>query len=203
MDLNKGVLIATSNRGKIKEIKHILIDVGHIRFISLSELDHDGFEVEEHGLSFKDNALIKAEAYAEEFGYVALADDSGLEVEYLNGAPGINSARYAGIDATDEQRVQKLLGELNGVPATKRKAQFRCVICLYDPNGKESVFAEGVCTGVITNAPSGSNGFGYDPIFIPDGYKCTLAELSPEQKNSISHRGRALRSLKEKLLHLK
>ena len=203
MDLSKGILIATSNKGKIKEIKHILADVKHIKIISLTEIHGHGFDVEEHGKTFQENALIKAKAYAEKFGYVALADDSGLEVDYLNGAPGMNSARYAGDDATDEERVKKLLGELKDVPATKRTARFRCIVCLYDPASGDKMFSDGVCSGVITNAPSGSNGFGYDPIFIPDGYKCTMAELPSEQKNSISHRGRALKVLKEKLLHLK
>jgi XTP/dITP diphosphohydrolase len=203
MDLSKGILIATSNKGKIKEIKHILSDIEHIKIISLTEIHGHGFDIEEHGKTFQENALIKAKAYAEKFGYVALADDSGLEVDYLNGAPGINSARYAGENATDEERVKKLLGELKDVPATKRKARFKCVICLYDPVSNDKLFAEGVCSGVITNAPSGDNGFGYDPIFIPDDYKCTMAELTPEQKNIISHRGRALLLLKERLLYYK
>ena len=203
MDLSKGILIASSNKGKIKEITHILDGIKGIRLVLLSEIHKHGFDVEEHGKTFQDNALIKARAYAEKFGYVALADDSGLEVEYLNGAPGINSARYAGENATDEERVKKLIGELKDVPATKRKARFKCVVCLYDPISGDKIFAEGVCAGLITNAPSGNNGFGYDPIFVPDGYKCTMAELLPEQKNSISHRGRALQELKENLLHLK
>ena len=203
MDLSKGILIATSNKGKIKEIKHILSDIDHIKFISLSEIHGNGFDVEEHGKTFQENALIKAKAYAEKFGYVALADDSGLEVDYLNGAPGINSARYAGENATDEERVKKLLTELKGVPENKRTAQFSCVVCLYDPVSGHKIFTEGFCPGVITDAPSGHNGFGYDPIFIPDGYKNTMAELAPEQKNSISHRGKALLLLKAQLLHSK
>lgn len=121
MDLSKGILIATSNKGKIKEIKHILSDIDHIKFISLSEIHGHGFDVEEHGKTFQENALIKAKAYAEKFNYVALADDSGLEVDYLNGAPGINSARYAGDKATDEERVAKLLSELKGIPEDKEK----------------------------------------------------------------------------------
>jgi XTP/dITP diphosphohydrolase len=199
MDLSKGLLIATSNKGKIKEIKQILGDIKNIKIVLLSEIHGHSFEVEEHGKTVQENALIKAKAYAEKFGYVALADDSGLEVDYLNGAPGINSARYAGVEATDEDRVKKLLIELKDIPTTKRTARFKCSVCLYDPSNGDKIFAEGICPGVIGLTSSGSNGFGYDPIFIPDGCKCTMAELSPEQKNSISHRGNALKSLKEKL----
>jgi len=203
MDLSKGILIASSNKGKIKEIKHILGDIKGIKLILLSEIHEHGFDVEEHGKTFQENALIKAKAYAEKFGCVSLADDSGLEIDHLKGAPGIASARYAGENATDEDRVKKLLGELKDVPATKRSARFKCVVCLYDPSSDDKMFAEGVCSGVIGTVPSGNNGFGYDPIFIPGGFKCTMAELLPEQKNSISHRGKALQSLKEKLLHSK
>ena len=200
MDLSKGILIASSNKGKIKEIKQIF---DGIKIITLSEIDAQGLDVEENGKTFKDNALIKAKAYAEKFGYICLADDSGLEVDALGGAPGINSARYAGDSATDNDRVKKLLHELSGLPATKRKAHFRCVVCLYDPRSDDTIFSEGICKGMICITPSGTNGFGYDPIFIPEGFRCTMAQLLPEQKNEISHRGRALRSLKEKMLHTK
>jgi len=200
MDLSKGVLIASSNKGKIKEIKQILDGV---KIITLLEINEQGIDVEENGKTFQDNAFIKAKAYAEKFGYVCLADDSGLEVDALGGAPGINSARYAGDNATDEDRVKKLLHELSGLAATKRRAHFKCVACLYDPYSGHKIFSEGICKGLICITPSGKNGFGYDPIFIPEGFRCTMAELLPEQKNEISHRGRALRSLKEKLLHTK
>lgn len=200
MDLSKGVLIATANKGKIKEIKELFNEV---KIITLPDIHEQGFDLEENGETFKDNAFIKAKAYAEKFGYICLADDSGLEVDALDGAPGINSARYAGDNATDQDRVKKLLHELTGLSANKRTAQFRCVVCLYDPNSGDKIFSEGLCKGIVCTTPSGTNGFGYDPIFVPEGFKCTMAELLPEQKNKISHRGRALTSLKEKLLHTK
>jgi len=200
MDLSKGILIASSNKGKIKEIKQIL---DGIKIITLLDINEQDIDVEENGFTFQDNALIKAKAYAKKFGYICLADDSGLEVDALDGAPGINSARYAGDNATDQDRVKKLLHELSGLAATKRKAHFKCVVCLYDPTNDDKIFAEGVCKGLICITPSGKNGFGYDPIFIPDGSRFTMADLLPEQKNEISHRGRALRLLKEKLLHTK
>jgi len=200
MDLSKGILIASSNKGKIKEIKQLLDGV---KILTLSDVHDDNFNVEENGNTFEDNSLIKAKAYAEKFGYICLADDSGLEVDALGGAPGINSARYAGDTATDQDRVKKLLHELHGLPATKRTAQFRCSVCLYDPNSGEKIFSEGICNGIICTTPSGTHGFGYDPIFIPEGFRCTMAQLLPEQKNEISHRGRALKSLKEKILHTK
>ena len=203
MDLSNGVLIATSNKGKIREIKHILGELKGLSLVLLSDIHEHGFDVVEDGDTFMANALIKAKAYAEAFNYVALADDSGLEVDLLNGAPGINSARYAGIEASDQDRVKKLLTEMEGVPKDKRTARFRCVVCLYDPVTGEKLFAEGACEGTIATSPSGNNGFGYDPIFIPEGFKMSMAELSAEQKNDISHRGRAISSLREKLLHTK
>jgi XTP/dITP diphosphohydrolase len=199
MDLSKGILIASSNKGKIKEIKQIL---GDRKIITLEDINERSFDVEENGLTFRENALIKAKAYAEKFGYVCLADDSGLEVDALDGAPGINSARYAGDNATDHDRVKKLLHELSGLAATKRRARFKCAVCLYDPASGDKIFSEGICKGLICITPSGTNGFGYDPVFIPEGFRYTMAELLPEQKNSISHRGRALQELKERLLHL-
>ena len=204
MDLSHGILVATSNKGKLKEIKQILSDVVHVAFLIPSSITTENFDAEETGSTFKENALIKAQAYAEKFKYVTLADDSGLEVDYLKGAPGVMSARYAGVGAKDADLCNKILKELDGVPFEKRTARFKCVICLYDPKSQKHVFSEGVCEGHIASKPSGSNGFGYDPIFIPEGFAPrTIAEFPPEVKNSISHRGRALQALKEKLLHLK
>ena len=200
MDLSKKILLATTNKGKIKEIKQILEGVD---ILTLLDLAQTSFEVEENGRTFKDNALIKAKAYAEKFNHATLADDSGLEVDALSGRPGVQSARYAGVDASDAERVKKLLVELESVPYAKRTARFKCVICVYDPFSKTNIFSEGVCQGHIGTISSGANGFGYDPIFIPEGFECTMAELLPEQKNKISHRGRALRALKEKILHSK
>lgn len=195
MDLSKGILIASANRGKIKELDKIFSD---FNITSLLELNAEDFDVPETGTTFKENAFIKAKAYAERFSMVALADDSGLEVDFLNGAPGINSARYA---ITDAERVARILKELKG--ATNRGARFVCVVCMYDPKTKETLFADGFCNGNIGIEPLGTNGFGYDPIFIPDGFSNTMAELEPDVKNSISHRARALKSLKEKILHTK
>jgi XTP/dITP diphosphohydrolase len=199
MDLSKGLLLATTNKGKIEEIKKILQLDQSIKIYFPADIGLSGLQVEEHGKTFKENALIKAKAYAKHSGFVSLADDSGLEVEALDGAPGVESARYAGLGAGDKAIVDKLLKELKSVPIEKRRARFFCIVCVYDPLSDESIFAEGECTGHIAFEAKGSNGFGYDPIFIPDTYELTMAQLSPEIKNSISHRGRALRSLKEKL----
>ncbi|MCX6112737.1 MAG: RdgB/HAM1 family non-canonical purine NTP pyrophosphatase [Proteobacteria bacterium] len=201
MNLSRGILLATSNKGKLKEIRQILGEVVHVQFYTLSDVNAENFDVEENGKTFKENALIKAKAYAEKFGFVTLADDSGLEVDYLKGAPGVKSARYAGTGAKDSDLYNKVLKELKGVPSEKRTARFKCVICLYDPEDVSYIFSEGVCEGVISTIPAGSNGFGYDPVFIPDGFAPkTIAELDPKIKNSISHRGRALEALKSKLL---
>jgi XTP/dITP diphosphohydrolase len=209
MDISRGILVATSNKGKLKEIQQILSDVVHVKFFTPSDVGVEKFDVEEDGLTFKDNALIKAKAYAEHFGYVTLADDSGLEVDFLKGAPGVNSARYAGVGAKDADLCSKVLKELDGVPAKERTARFKCVICLYDPGiaggrGDHHIFSEGVCEGSIAESPAGDNGFGYDPIFIPHGFApTTIAQFPPKVKNTISHRGRALQALKQKLLHHK
>lgn len=197
MDLSKGILIATSNRGKIKEIKHILRGV---KTKSLSDVHGYGFYVEENGKTFQDNAFIKAKACAERFGHIALADDSGLEVDSLQGRPGVESARYAGPDATDELRNQKLLSELKGVPTKERTARFTCVVCVYDPRSNKAVFGEGSCEGLISTEPRGTNGFGYDPVFEVKGFDGkTMAELSLEEKSSVSHRARALSDLSKKI----
>lgn len=198
MDLSNGLLIATTNKGKIKEISHILGD--SIKALSLNDVPGlCELDVEENGKSFKENAFIKAMAYAQNSGFVSLADDSGLEVEALNGEPGVKSARYAGIGAGDDAIVNKLLMEMKNIPSEKRRARFVCEICVSDPISKENIFSRGECAGHIAFEPKGKNGFGYDPVFIPEGYKETMAQLSPDLKNSISHRAKALRALKEKL----
>lgn len=203
MDLFRGVLVASSNAGKLKEIKEILKDSLHVNILSLRDMDAEAFEVEETGSTFEENALIKAKAYAEKFGYVTLADDSGLEVDHLKGAPGINSARYAGPGAKDAELCNKILKELEGVLPKNRTARFKCVVCLYDPGDMTYLFYEGTCEGMIASKASGKNGFGYDPIFIPKDFAPkTIAELSSDIKNSISHRGRALESLKRHLLQI-
>jgi len=165
----------------------------------LSLADFPSFpEVIEDGQSFLENALKKAKAASSYTGETTLADDSGLEVDALGGKPGILSARFSGADADDDKNNMKLLEVMKGVPAEKRGAAFRCVLVLFRPGGEYDVF-EGVLRGRIAEKPRGSQGFGYDPVFIVPEYQLTVAELAPDVKNQISHRGKALRALKKSL----
>lgn len=190
----KEVVLATGNKGKVKEFSNLLEGVFG-KIISLSDLGSPP-EVIEDGLTFRDNALKKAREIAQYSGKLTLADDSGLEVDALNGRPGIYSTRYSGEDATNKMNIVKLLAELGHNP--NRKARFVCVLALVDPNGEELV-VEGFCEGVILDEPRGEGGFGYDPVFyLPDKRK-TMAELEPELKNTISHRANALKRLKTEL----
>ncbi len=190
----KEVVLATGNKGKVKEFSNLLEGVFG-KIISLSDLGSPP-EVIEDGLTFRDNALKKAREIAQYSGKLTLADDSGLEVDALNGRPGIYSARYSGEGATNKTNIVKLLAELGDNP--NRKARFVCVLALVDPNGEELV-VEGFCEGVILGEPRGEGGFGYDPVFyLPDRRK-TMAELEPELKNTISHRANALKRLKTEL----
>jgi XTP/dITP diphosphohydrolase len=190
----KEVVLATGNKGKVKEFSNLLEGVFE-KIISLSDLGSPP-EVIEDGLTFRDNALKKAREIARYSGKLTLADDSGLEVDALNGRPGIYSARYSGEGATNKTNIVKLLAELGDNP--NRKARFVCVLALVDPNGEELV-VEGFCEGVILDEPRGEGGFGYDPVFyLPDRRK-TMAELEPELKNTISHRANALKKLKTEL----
>lgn len=190
----KEVVLATGNEGKIKEFSNLLEGVFG-KIISLSDLGSPP-EVVEDGLTFRDNALKKAREIAQYSGKLTLADDSGLEVDALNGRPGIYSARYSGEGATNKTNIVKLLAELGDNP--NRKARFVCVLALVDPNGEELV-VEGFCEGVILDEPRGEGGFGYDPVFyLPDRRK-TMAEVEPELKNTISHRANALKRLKTEL----
>ena len=192
----KRIVFASRNRGKIDEIRTMLTDVG-IDVGSLNDYP-DIPEIIEDGKSFLENALIKAKTVAEATGRTVLADDSGLEVDALGGAPGIYSARYAGEDADDGSKILRLLNELKGVPPEKRGALFRCVLVLYSPaNGRMETF-EGRWLGIIADRPVGRGGFGYDPIFILPDLGVTVAELSSEAKNRISHRGQAIAKLKER-----
>lgn len=184
------LLIATKNTGKIKEIETLLAD-SPIIVRSLQEFENI-VEPHETGSTFAENAILKAVYYAEKTGITALADDSGLEVEILDGRPGVLSARYAGETASDEKRVLKILGELEGVKENKRQAQFVCVIAIADKNGIVKRIEEGVCEGKIAFSPMGKNGFGYDPIFIPNGFSDTFGVISQEIKQKISHRARAM-----------
>lgn len=190
------LIVATRNMGKLLEIKKILEGV-HCRIYSLADFP-DLPEIEEDGATFEQNAVKKASTIAKLSGIPTLADDSGLIVDALGGRPGVFSARYAGRDATDEMNNVKLLDELRGVPSERRGAAFLCVIALCLPDGPCSTFS-GELRGTILEAPQGSEGFGYDPLFLVEGEGATLAELPLERKNRLSHRGKALELLKKKL----
>ena len=181
------LLIATGNRHKFQEISAIL-KFPHLSLVSLRELA-DIPQVVEDGATFEANAVKKAVTLARFTGLWTMADDSGLEVDALNGEPGVWSARYAGEPSDDAANNRKLLSNLKGV--ANRRARFRCVIALADPDGKARTVS-GACEGSLLTAVKGVGGFGYDPLFVPDGYGQTFAELSPEIKNTISHRARAL-----------
>jgi XTP/dITP diphosphohydrolase len=182
------LLLATNNKGKVEEFRQLLKGMCK-QIVSLAEAGVSNV-VEESGASFEENALIKAVEYARQTGMIALADDSGLEVDALGGEPGIRSARYAGAGASDEDRVRFLLSRLAGVPPERRGARFRCVIALATPEGKTAT-CEGQCEGVIALEPKGTHGFGYDPVFYFPQFGKTMAELTPEEKAKVSHRGRA------------
>lgn len=190
------VIIATHNQGKVKEIKELFSDLP----FDIKSLKDIGctLEVVEDEPDFAGNSLKKAAEISIALDEIVLADDSGLEVEVLGGKPGVYSARYAGENATDAQNNEKLLAALAGVPQERRAAAFRCVITLYFPGGY-TLQAQGSCPGRIAIAPKGAGGFGYDPLFILDAYDRTMAELTSEEKNAISHRGLALKKLKDML----
>lgn len=187
------VLLASGNRGKLREIKQILSGLG------MEVVPQSDFEVpdaDETGLSFVENAILKARHAAQLTGLPAIADDSGLEVDALNGAPGIYSARFAGPDASDAQNLQKLLAELKDVPEAERSARFQCLmVFMLHAQDPTPLICQGTWEGRILLAPQGENGFGYDPVFYVPGEDCAAAELSPETKNRLSHRGQALAKL--------
>ena len=187
------LVIASGNKGKIAEIREMLAELP-LQILSLEDYPKAP-EVVEDGESFFANALKKAKNLAEYTGLTVLADDSGLEVEVLHGAPGIRSARYAGDGATDEENNRRLLAELAGVPPGARRAVFRCVLVLYKPSGTFETF-EGRWSGIITDKPRGGNGFGYDPLFYLPERGLTVAEISREEKNRWSHRAQAVSALK-------
>lgn len=195
----KTIVLATNNAHKVSEISHAL-DFPGWEFKTLRELGIDSDPVEDAD-TFEGNARIKARAAHEaSAGLAALADDSGLEVDALAGAPGVFSARFAGADATDERNNEKLLCELAGVPDDARTARFVCMLVLIEEDGSERV-ARGTVEGRIGYEPQGNGGFGYDPLFWPDVFEgsCTLAEVPQERKNAVSHRGNALRALKRQI----
>ncbi|WP_027716976.1 XTP/dITP diphosphatase [Desulfovirgula thermocuniculi] len=194
------LVLATRNRGKIKELSALLAPLGY-EVVSLE--DFPGVpEVPEDGATFAENAVKKAVAVARHTGHLALADDSGLEVDYLGGAPGVLSARFAGEHGNDRANNEKLLALLAGVPPEKRTARFRCVVAVATPAG-EVWTAEGSCEGVIADTPRGEGGFGYDPLFYVPELGKTFAELDPEVKNRLSHRARALAGAREILARFK
>lgn len=189
------LLIATSNPGKTKEYREIFKELP----LTVTSPQEEGISlfVEEYGRSYAENAILKARAYARASGLLTLADDSGLEVEALGGAPGIFSSRYGG-KASDEDRYRLLLERMKDIPREKRQARFICFAALATPRGGVEI-AEGSCQGVIALAPRGKHGFGYDPVFYLPEQGCTMAELEPEVKNKISHRARAALKIKEAL----
>lgn len=184
-------IIATHNAKKLKELKRILEPLGFDAVIR-----DDLLEVEETGTTFAENALLKAESACKVTGMPAIADDSGLVVDALGGAPGVYSARYAGEGATDKQRYEKLLSELQEVPTEKRTARFVSAVCCVFPDGK-TITTEGACEGMIAFAPKGEGGFGYDPVFLVG--ERSYAQMTAEEKDSISHRGRALAKMAQEL----
>jgi XTP/dITP diphosphohydrolase len=198
--MNRRLLLGTRNPGKVKEITTILEDSGWT-FSSLQEFAAVGPAAED-GVTYAENAIAKARFYAAATGLLALADDSGLEVAALGGAPGVYSARYAGEGASDADRRALLLAELSRVDARDRRARFVASVAIAHPNGEVLNLSEGICEGTITFEPRGNSGFGYDPLFVPDGYYQTFAELSDEVKNRISHRARALMRLRDSLDHI-
>ncbi|MBC7187714.1 MAG: XTP/dITP diphosphatase [Calditrichaeota bacterium] len=188
----KRLVLATRNLDKVREMRQVLADVGW-EVLSLEQFP-GAPEVLEDGTTIEANAIKKALAIAQHTGLVALADDTGLEVAALGGAPGVCSSRYAGPAATYAENVRKLLRDLDGVPEEQRTARFRCVIAIAEGERVETV--EGVCEGRITTAPRGNGGFGYDPVFLVPELGLTFAEMPLEQKNALSHRGKALREAK-------
>lgn len=188
------LLIGSTNKGKIKEVR-ALLEGFPFQIVGLEDYPQL-MNIKEDGDSFKENALKKARVSARETGLLTLADDSGLVVDYLDGSPGIYSARFAGEDATDDENNRKLLNELDGVKKDKRTARFKCVMALVDPASTNEEVVEGSCEGIIAVQPRGENGFGYDPLFYLSEYDKTMAQLPASEKNRISHRAKALTKIK-------
>lgn len=202
--MTRKLLVATHNPGKVREYRELLAGLP----LEVTYLDAEGItlEVDETGATFAENAILKATTYARISGLLTWADDSGLEVDALGGAPGVYSARYAGSGASDADRYRKLLDALTGVPWAQRTARFRCTVAIAAPAVEalpvETLYvtslhvrtADGICEGIIAFGPAGENGFGYDPVFYLPEHGLTMAQLAPEVKNRISHRGRAARA---------
>lgn len=196
----KKLLIATRSKGKFPEIISVLAGLP-FEFINLNDVPElpKNFEVEEPATTFEGNAIIKAMTLGKKTGILALAEDAGLEVDALNGRPGVYSARYA--PGTDEDRYQKLLGELRDTPEEMRTARFRAVIAIYDPTTDKVRTCDGVYEGKIASEPAGTNGFGYDPVFYNTELGKTGGQMTMDEKNKVSHRGMALQKAKDILLH--
>lgn len=192
----KKIVIATQNKGKAKDFEALLAPLGY-KVLTLLDVAQD-MDVEETGVTFEENAILKAEAVSKVLGIPVISDDSGLEVDALDGEPGVYSARYAGAAKSDSANIDKVLEKLGGVPENERTARFRCVLAVAAPNEKTETFS-GSCEGTILSAPQGNNGFGYDPIFYVPNLDKAMAELQPHEKATISHRGNALRKLKESM----
>lgn len=193
------IIFATGNQDKMREIREILSEPG-MEILSMKEAGIE-LDIVEDGTSFEENAMIKAFALAksiQEEHTAVMADDSGLEIDYLNKEPGVYSARYMGEDTSYEIKNQQLIKRLEGVPKEQRTARFVCAIAAVFPDGTSCV-TRGTIEGYIGWEPAGENGFGYDPIFYVEEYQCSTAQLPPEQKNQLSHRGKALRAMREKL----
>lgn len=195
----KQVIVATKNAGKAKEFEHIF---NQYNVVVKSLLDFEGIEeIVEDGQTFEENALIKARAIAKQFNQVVIADDSGLEVDALDGRPGVYSARYAGEGRNDQANIEKVLSELKGVPTQNRSARFVCALALVTPEGEE-VVVRGTCEGQILSECVGSEGFGYDPIFYLPQLGKTMAQIPKSQKNVLSHRAEAFKKLQDILMKL-
>ena len=188
------LLIATGNAGKVTEIRPVFagLPINFRTLIDFPEIQ----DVEETGSTYEENAVLKARAYARQTGLWALADDSGFEVAALGGAPGVISARYAGAGASDSDRIAFILRQFDRANSDTRSARFVCVAAVADPSSSIANVEQGICEGLIIDHPRGGNGFGYDPIFVPQGFEQTFAELSPAVKNLISHRAKALHAMR-------
>jgi XTP/dITP diphosphohydrolase len=195
--MSQRIVLASGNKGKLKEFSQILAPLD-LEIVSQGDLGVE--DADETGLSFVENAILKARNACAATGLPAIADDSGLEVDALSGAPGIYSARYAGPGASDQQNIDKLLSELGEREIEDRTARFRCVlVCMRHQSDPTPLIAVGTWEGKILSAPEGENGFGYDPIFWSPEFECAAAQLTPEQKKSVSHRGKAVAQLTEQL----
>lgn len=187
------IVLASNNKGKVRELGQMLAELD---MEVLPQSEFNAGEVEETGLTFVENAILKARHAAKVSGLPAIADDSGLEVDALNGAPGIYSARFAGVNASDEANLQKLLCDLKNVPDEQRTARFQCLLVyMRHADDPTPIICQGTWNGLITREPQGESGFGYDPVFFVPTHNCTSAQLTPEEKNQLSHRGQALKKL--------